>query len=497
MTQANYILAIDQGTTTTRAIIFDSRGIIRSLAARNLAQIFPKPGWIEHDPIRIWHDTLHTMREAIRRAGIGAKEIAAIGVTNQRETCLVWDRESGIPISNAIVWQDRRTTSICDTMSSHALTKKIKDRTGLVLDSYFSATKLSWLLDNVPNARKGVDSGRLLFGTIDTWLVWKLTGGLKYVTDHTNASRTLLFNIHEKKWDKELCNIFGIPETMLPEVVDCGSRIANTAIDLFEVPIPICGVVGDQQGALIGQACLLEGMTKITFGTGCFLVLNTGEKPVPTGKNLLTSIGYSFGKTTNYIVEGSIFAAGAAIDWLRDGLKIIDNARETESLANSIKSTGGVYMIPAFAGLGAPYWDPNARGAIVGLTRDVGVPQIARAALESICYQTRDLVETIKFDTGRQIGVIRVDGGMVENNWLMEYLANTLSLPVERPKIAERTALGAAFCAGIGVGMYESIEAVGNKWIHDRTFEPQISKDARNASYQGWLDAIQRVRTNT
>ncbi len=486
------LLAIDQGTTSTRAIVFDRSGAKRATAQRELPQHFPQPGQVEHDAERIWEDTLTCVREALKTAGLDASGIAAMGITNQRETTVVWDRASGKPIHRAIVWQDRRTSSFCQQHQDRS--PWLNERTGLLLDPYFSATKIAWILDKVPGARQRAEAGELAFGTIDSWLLWKLSGGKRHVTDATNASRTALFNIRTQQWDDELLAFFKVPRAMLPEVLDSAADFGKTDAALFGGAIQIGGVAGDQQAATVGQACFAPGMIKSTYGTGCFMVLNTGEELKLSKNRLLSTVAYRLNGKTTYALEGSIFVAGAAVQWLRDAVHLIGAAGETEGLAKSIADTQGVYLVPAFTGLGAPYWDPEARGAIFGLTRDTGIAHIVRAALESVCYQTSDLMRAMAQDTVSPTE-LRINGGMVDNDWLTQCLADTLQIPVVRPQTVETTALGAAFLAGLQVGVYASLDDIAELWRSDRRFEPKMEAARANALYEGWVNAVTRVRS--
>src|SRR5579883_3336880 len=483
-TAARFILAIDQGTTSTRAMLFDAEGAARAQAQRELAQHYPQPGWVEHDPEEIWQAVLDTCRTVIAAQSIDARDIAAIGITNQRETTVIWDRRTSRPIARAIVWQDRRTAQRCAELTAARHSTMVQTRTGLVIDPYFSATKIAWLLDNVAGARAAAERGELAFGTIDSFLLWRLTSGTVHATDATNAARTLLFDIHRQTWDERLLKLFGVPRAMLPEVRDNAGDFGATAAELFGAPVPIAGMAGDQQAATIGQACFAPGMVKSTYGTGCFAVLNTGGKAVTSQHRLLTTIAYRLQGRPTYAIEGSIFVAGAAIQWLRDGLGLIAKASEAEALARAADPARRIYVVPAFTGLGAPYWDAEARGAIFGLTRDVGRAEIVRAKIEASCFQTRDLIEAM-----------RVDGGVVVNDWFMQCLADTLGMPVERPRFTETTVLGAAALAGLGAGLHPSLEALGGRWQRDRIFEPAIGEDRREADYAGWRDAVARVRS--
>jgi len=494
LSQRDHILAIDQGTTSTRAMLFDSHGAPQGVAQRELPQIYPDDGWVEHDPEDIWRATLDVCRQAIGGIDGGVARMAAIGITNQRETTFIWDRETGEPIHNAIVWQDRRTASRCAALSEGGHSEMVAAKTGLVLDAYFSGTKIAWILDNVDGARRRAEAGKLAFGTADTFLLWRLTGGRVHATDATNASRTMLFDIHTQDWDDELLELLGVPQAILPEVMDCSGEFGVTGADLFGAAIPITGIAGDQQAATIGQACFDAGMIKSTYGTGCFVMLNTGGEAVTSKNKLLTTVAYRLGGKTTYALEGSIFVAGAAVQWLRDGLRIIDNAVETEAIAAATPSADGVYLVPAFTGLGAPYWDPDARGAILGLTRDTGREQIVRAALDAVCYQTRDLMLAMQADGAGAPTALRVDGGMVANDWLMQHLADILDVPVDRPQISETTVLGAAYLAGLGAGMFGSLAEIAENWQLDRAFAPSLDPDSLESQYSGWLRAVDRVR---
>lgn len=492
-----YILAIDQGTTSSRAIIFDGRMQIKATAQMEFKQHFPQSGWVEHDVSDIWASTASTCRGVIEKSGVSVSEIAAIGITNQRETTLVWDRETGEPIYNAIVWQDRRTSQMCQTLKAEGFEAEITEKTGLLLDPYFSGTKLKWLLDNVEDARSRAKAGKLMFGTVDCYLIWKLTGGAVHATDATNAARTMLYNIREGQWDAGICARFDIPLDMLPEVRDCAADFGVTRADLFGKELPILGVAGDQQAATIGQACFGAGMLKSTYGTGCFALLNTGDTLVRSQSRLLGTIAYQFDGKPTYALEGSIFIAGAVVQWLRDGLKMIREASETQPLAESADQTQELYMVPAFTGLGAPYWDAQARGAIYGLTRNSGPAEFARAALESVGFQTRDLLEAMKSDwqDADDKGVLRVDGGMSASDWSMQFLADIIGAPVDRPKVLETTALGAAWLAGMRAGVYPDQAGFAKEWALDRRFEPQMNGATRERRYAGWKDAVNRTLT--
>ncbi|MCW5732406.1 MAG: glycerol kinase GlpK [Alphaproteobacteria bacterium] len=487
------VLAIDQGTTSSRAILFDGRGVPQGSEQVELPQIYPQPGWVEHDPERIWGDSIKVARALAHRVGV--ERIAAIGITNQRETTLLWDRANGKALGNAIVWQDRRTAQLCERLRPD-WQEKVQARTGLILDPYFSATKLAWLLDNIEGARERARRGELAFGTVDSFLLWRLTGGRVHATDVTNAARTMLFDITRQRWDEELLDLLGIPSAVLPEVRDSSGVFGETDKELFGRPIPIGGIAGDQQAATFGQAAFAPGNSKSTYGTGCFMLLNTGERPVFSRNRLLTTIAWRIGGRTTYALEGSIFVAGAAVQWLRDGLKLIRHAGESEALASSVADTGGVYLVPAFTGLGAPYWDAEARGAILGLTRASGAAEIARAALESVCYQTRDLMQAMRADGAAEISALRVDGGLVANNWAMQFLADILRVPVERPVVTETTALGAAYLAGLAAGVYGSQEEIARQWRSDRSFRPALESRTSERLYAGWREAVARVLTS-
>lgn len=489
------ILAIDQGTTSSRAIVFDRCGNICGSDQREFKQYFPHEAWVEHDAVEIWETTLAVCHGALSDAGIAAADLTTCGITNQRETTVIWERATGKPIHNAIVWQDRRTASVCRELGSEATESWIQAKTGLLLDPYFSATKIRWLLDNVDGSRGRAEAGELAFGTIDTWLLWNLTGGKQHATDASNASRTCLFNIHDQQWDDELLEFFNVPRALLPEVKDNAADFGSIDRKHLGADVPIGAMVGDQQSALIGQACFEPGMVKSTYGTGCFLVLNLGKEAVISRHRLLTTVGYRLNGQTTYALEGSIFVAGAAVQWLRDALHLIEKAEQTQAIAEGLKTTGGVYLVPAFTGLGAPYWDPEARGAIVGLTRDSGIKHIVRAALESVCYQTRDLVEAIGDDA---IGpsALRVDGGMVANNWVCGFLADVLQIQVQRPAVIETTALGAAYLAGLQAGVYASLDEIADLWADNQSFEPNRPADEMQSLYDGWLEAVKRVRSS-
>ncbi|MDO9461382.1 MAG: glycerol kinase GlpK [Alphaproteobacteria bacterium] len=497
MTAKRYILAIDQGTTSSRAMLFDAGGKACGVAQRQFPQIFPQPGWVEHDAQVIWRDVLAVCREVIKTAGITAAQVAAIGITNQRETTVLWDRKTGVPLYNAIVWQDRRTAELCADLKAAGHEALVQAHTGLLLDPYFSASKIKWLLDNVSGARERAKRGELAFGTIDSWLLWNLTGGAVHATDATNASRTLLFNFDTGRWDDRLLYLFGIPRQLMPEVRDNDGDFGLCTDEHLGAPVPICGVAGDQQAALVGQACLEEGMLKATYGTGCFVMLNTGAKRVPSANRLLTTLAYRTGGQTSYALEGSIFMAGATMQWLRDGAQMLKHTRDSQAMAEQANPDARVYLVPAFTGLGAPWWDAEARGAILGLTRDTGVAEIVRAGLEAVGYQTRDLLQAMAADMQKAGAimptVLRVDGGMAANDWAMQFLADMTGLPVERSSILETTALGAALLAGVRAEFYPSLEAMAANWRSDRRFEPLMGADERASRYAGWRDAVGRV----
>ncbi|MDK9706928.1 MAG: glycerol kinase GlpK [Desulforhopalus sp.] len=491
---ASHILAIDQGTTSSRALIFNDRLEIVGGAQQEFRQFFPQSGWVEHDPEEIWSTTLATCRRALAETGLAAGDITAIGITNQRETTIIWDTDSGQAIHRAIVWQDRRTSDFCAELRAAGHDPLITRKTGLLLDSYFSGTKIKWLLDHVPGARERAETGRLRFGTVDSFLLWRLTGGKVHATDATNASRTMLFNIHDNCWDKELLRLFDIPASLLPEVRDSSADFGSTDPALFGSAIAIGGIAGDQQAALVGQACFQPGMIKSTYGTGCFIVLNTGEQAVQSRNRLLTTIGYRLAGKTTYALEGSIFVAGAAVQWMRDAMGLIESASDTGKLARQADINQDVYLVPAFTGLGAPHWDADARGAIFGLTRATGPAELSKAALESVCYQTRDLLEAMRRDWGNMgETVLRVDGGMVASNFTMQFLADILSAPVDRPVILETTALGAAYLAGLQKGLFPPPEQFANDWKRDTRFNPALAEEIRIRKYNGWKDAVRRT----
>lgn len=487
-----FVLALDQGTTSSRAILFDHLGRVVSLAQQEFPQLYPAPGLVEHDPEAIWSSQLEVARAAISQAGISAAEIAALGITNQRETTVVWEKHTGRPVYNAIVWQSRLTVPICDALKERGFDTEIRARTGLVTDAYFSGTKVKWILDNVPGVRAQAERGEVLFGTIDTFLLWRLSKGRVHATDPSNASRTLLYNIYQGDWDDAILNELGIPRAMLPEVRPSSGIFGMTDPEFFGVALPLAGVAGDQQAATFGQACFKAGMAKNTYGTGSFLLLNTGEQGMPSQHGLLTTLGWGLGGTMTYMLEGSIFVTGAAVQWLRDGLHMIKQSADVEALAEEVPDNGGVYLVPAFVGLGAPYWDPYARGTIVGLTRGSTAAHLARATLESMCYQTRDVMEAMSADSGVTLTALRVDGGAVYNNLLMQFQADLLGVPVQRPRVAETTALGAAYLAGLATGFWRDQGEVAEQWAIDRTFEPQMSVDQREQLYSDWQRAVQR-----
>ncbi|PRD43392.1 glycerol kinase [Phyllobacterium phragmitis] len=493
----DYVLAIDQGTTSSRAIVFDGDRRVVGLGQQEFPQIYPRSGWVEHDPEDIWRSVVATCGEAIRNAHIEAGQVGALGITNQRETVVVWEKATGKPVHNAIVWQDRRTANLCRRLKKQGLEKMVTGKTGLLLDPYFSGTKLSWLLSNVPGARARARKGELLFGTIDSFLIWRLTGGRNHVTDATNAARTLLFNIAENRWDEELLELFDIPEAMLPEVKDCAADFGSTDAEILGAAIPILGVAGDQHAAVIGQACFEPGMIKSTYGTGCFALINTGSEMVRSKNRLLTTIAYRLDGRTIYALEGSIFIAGAAVQWLRDGLKIIGTAAESGKLADSADPSQDIYMVPAFVGLGAPHWDADARGAIYGLTRNSGPAEFSRAALESVAYQTRDLLEAMKKDwkASDRKTVLRADGGMVASDWTMQRLADILDAPVDRPVILETTALGAAWLAGSKAGIWPKQAEFSKSWALETRFLPKMDDKTRKAKIAGWKNAVRRTLT--
>ena len=491
--EKKYILALDQGTTSSRAIVFDHEGQIRSVAQKEFPQYFPQPGWVEHNPNEIWGSEASVIAEAISTIDITGLDIAAIGITNQRETTIVWDIDTDEPIYNAIVWQDRRTAEFCDQLKADGLTETIRQKTGLIIDAYFSGTKIKWILDHVPGARKRAEEGKLRFGTVDSWLVWRLTRGETHVTDVTNASRTMLFNIHELKWDEELLKLLDIPLSMMPEVKSNSEIYGHTKTTIFAHKVPIAGIAGDQQAALFGQMCLDPGSIKNTYGTGCFVMLNTGEKPIVSKNNLLTTIAWQIGNKVNYALEGSIYVGGSVVQWLRDGLGVINSSSDVESLAQSVPDSGGVYFVPALTGLAAPYWDPYARGTIVGITRGTTAAHIARAALDGIAFQTYDIAQAMAKDMNDRLSELKVDGGASRNNLLMQFQADLLGIDVVRPKITETTAIGAAYLAGLGVGYWDSVDELRRQWKVERTFTPNLDSETVRTAREGWADAISRT----
>ncbi len=488
---SKFILSLDQGTTSSRAILFDKKGNIKAVEQQEFTQIYPKPGWVEHNPEEIWQTQLKVAQNVLKNSGIGVKDVAAIGITNQRETTVVWNKITGEPIHHAIVWQDRRTAGICDQLKSDGLEDYVRKETGLVIDAYFSGTKVKWVLDNVKGARKEAAKGNLLFGTIDTWLIWKLTGGRVHVTDYSNASRTMLYNIRSLKWDSKMLKSLDVPESLLPEVRPSSEVYGETMPALFGASIPIAGVAGDQQAALFGQACHSSGMAKNTYGTGCFMLMNTGTKPVASKSGLLTTIAWGLNGEVHYALEGSVFIAGAAIQWLRDGLKLVEEARDSEYFASKVEDTGGVYVVPAFAGLGAPYWDMYARGAILGLTRGTSISHIIRATLESLAFQTKDVLTAMEKDAKVPLKKLRVDGGACANNFLMQFQSDILGVEVERPKIIETTALGAAYLAGLATGFWE-MKDISSAWQLERAFKAEMDEKKRKKLYKGWQKAVER-----
>src|SRR5438067_1757966 len=490
----SFILALDQGTTSSRAIVFDRDGAIRAVAQKEFTQIFPQAGWVEHDPQEIWASQIGVAVEALGRAHAAPRDVAAIGITNQRETTIVWDRETGEPVHNAIVWQDRRTADFCERLKAAGAADRIQEKTGLLVDAYFSASKIRWILDNVPGARARADAGKLAFGTVDTWLVWKLTGHERHVTDASNASRTMLFDIHAMRWDEELLRLFEIPASMLPEVRSSSEVYGHVSSSIGIERVPIAGLAGDQQAALFGQMCLKPGMSKNTYGTGCFLLQNIGTTPTRSRQQLVTTVAWQRGGSTEYALEGSVFIGGAVVQWIRDGLGLVRTAPEIEALASSVADNGGVYLVPAFAGLGAPHWDPYARGTIVGITRGTTAAHIARAALESIAYQVADLLDAMAADAGVRLTELRVDGGAAGNNALMQFQADLLGVPVVRPVVTETTALGAAYLAGLAVGYWSSADEISGQWTVDRRFEPVMPRPAVAALRDRWTAALARSK---
>ncbi|MED4073189.1 glycerol kinase GlpK [Priestia endophytica] len=489
---STYILALDQGTTSSRAILFNKKGEIVHTSQKEFTQYFPKPGWVEHNANEIWSSILSCIASCLSESGVKANQVEGIGITNQRETTVVWDKNTGQPVYNAIVWQSRQTSSICNELKEKGYNDTFRDKTGLLIDAYFAGTKVKWILDNVDGAREKAENGELLFGTIDTWLIWKLSGGKAHVTDYSNASRTLMFNIYDLKWDEELLEILGVPASMLPEVKPSSEVYAET-IDyhFFGQKVPIAGAAGDQQSALFGQACFEKGMAKNTYGTGCFMLMNTGEKAVKSEHGLLTTIAWGIDGKVEYALEGSIFVAGSAIQWLRDGLRMFNNAADSQKYAERVESTDGVYMVPAFVGLGTPYWDSDVRGAMFGLTRGTKKEHFVRATLESLAYQTRDVLDAMKEDAGMEIKRLRVDGGAVKNDFLMQFQSDILDVPVERPTINETTALGAAYLAGLAVGFWESRNEIAEQWDVEKAFEAKMEDEQRTKLYNGWKKAVE------
>lgn len=490
-----YILALDQGTTSSRAILFNQKGEVVHIAQKEFTQYFPQPGWVEHNPNEIWGSILAVIATVLSEAAVEPKQIAAIGITNQRETTVVWDKQTGQPIYNAIVWQSRQTAQICEELKKNGYDDLFRQKTGLLIDAYFSGTKVKWILDHVAGAREKAERGELLFGTIDTWLTWKLSGGKVHVTDYSNASRTLMFNIYEQRWDDELLGILQVPKAMLPDVRPSSEIYAHTApYHFFGQEVPIAGIAGDQQAALFGQACFEEGMAKNTYGTGCFMLMNTGEKAVQSNHGLLTTIAWGIDGKVEYALEGSIFVAGSAIQWLRDGLRMIKEAKDSEAYATKVQSTDGVYVVPAFVGLGTPYWDSDVRGAVFGLTRGTTKEHFIRATLESLAYQTKDVLTAMEADAGITLKTLRVDGGAVKNNFLMQFQSDILGVPVERPVVNETTALGAAYLAGLAVGYWQSREEIAKQWNIDRAFEPKMNADTQQRLYDGWKKAVRAAQ---
>ena len=488
-----YILALDQGTSSSRAIVFDEKGTTCAVAQKEFRQIFPKSGWVEHDPHEIWSSQASVIAEAITMMDINGLNLAGIGITNQRETTIVWDSETEEPVYNAIVWQDRRTSDYCDELKKQGVTDMIRQKTGLIIDAYFSATKIKWILDNVPGARKRAEKGKLLFGTVDTWLIWRLTRGEVHVTDVSNASRTMLFNINTLEWDQELLDLFGIPRSMMPEVKSSSEIYGHTKTTIFAHKVPISGIAGDQQAALFGQMCTEPGMVKNTYGTGCFLLMNSGEKPILSKNNLITTIAWKIGDKVSYALEGSIVVGGSVVQWLRDGLKVINSSSEVEALASQVPDTNGVYFVPALTGLGAPWWDQYARGTIIGISRGTTTAHIARAALEGIAYQTMDITAAMSRDAGIPLKELKVDGGASRNNLLMQFQADILGTHVIRPQVVETTAMGAAYLAGLAVGYWSSIDEIRKQWQIDRVFEPTWEEEKVREAREGWQDAVKRT----
>ncbi|MGB8706875.1 MAG: glycerol kinase GlpK [Dehalococcoidia bacterium] len=491
----SYILVIDQGTTGSAALLFNDSGQVVSSADREIRQIYPQPGWVEHDPVEIFQTSLAVAKEALQQAGVATSQVKGLGITNQRETTVVWDRRTGKPVSNAVVWQCRRTAPICEELKHKGMGQPIKDKTGLLVDAYFSATKLRWILDNIPDGQRRAQQGDLLFGTVDSWLVWNLTSGVVHITDYSNASRTMLFNIHTLQWDKELLAQLDIPEAVLPKAVPSSQVYGETTPGLLgDARVPIAGIAGDQQAALFGQACYEAGMAKNTYGTGSFILLNTGDKPIPSEKGLVTTVAWGLGGKVIYAMEGSIFITGAAVQWLRDGLRLIKTAADSEPLARSVPDNGGVYFVPAFVGLGAPYWDMYARGAIVGLTRGATSGHLARATLEAIAYQVRDVADAMGAEAGLKVPLLRVDGGGTANSLLMQFQADILGIPIQLAAIAETTSLGAAYLAGLAVGLWRDTVQLARMWRAAETYEPKMSVDQRESLYAGWKRAVERAR---
>ena len=491
MSKNQYILALDQGTSSSRAIVFDHEGKICSVAQQEFTQYFPQPGWVEHNPMEIWSSEAAVIAQAISEIGINGLDIAAIGITNQRETTIVWDAETGVPVYNAIVWQDRRTSAFCDELKARGLVEQIRKKTGLIIDAYFSGTKIKWILDNVPGAREKAQAGRLRFGTVDSWLVWQLTRGQVHITDVSNASRTMLFNINSLEWDKELLELLDIPASMMPSVRSSSEVYGHTKTTIFAHEVPIAGIAGDQQAALFGQMCIAPGSVKNTYGTGCFLLMNTGEKPILSRNNLLTTVAWKIGETVHYALEGSIFVGGSVVQWLRDGLGVIRSSSEIEALAASVPDNGGVYFVPALTGMGAPYWDQYAKGVICGITRGATAAHIARAALEGIAFQTMDIVAAMEADAGVRLAELKVDGGASRNNLMMQFQSDILGTAVIRPQVTETTAMGAAYLAGLAVGYWSSLDEIKQQWQAERTFLP--SGADMTAAKAGWVDAIRRT----
>ena len=495
MADKTHILAIDQGTTGSTALLFDKGGRALSSAYRELHQVYPRPGWVEHDPKELLSTSLVVAREALEKEGVGLSDVCGIGITNQRETTIVWDRHTGEPVSNAIVWQCRRTAPLCEDLKRRGLAGSIREKTGLIIDAYFSATKLRWILDHIPRGQHRAEQGDLLFGTVDSWLVWHLTGGAVHVTDYTNASRTMLFNIHTLQWDNELLSALDIPETVLPEVMPSSHVYGETVPGVLgDVRVPLCGIAGDQQAALFGQACYEAGMAKNTYGTGSFVLLNTGDRPVPSEKGLVTTLAWGLGDRVTYAMEGSIFITGAVVQWLRDGLGIIEQAAESETLARAVPDNGGVFFVPAFVGLGAPHWDMYARGSIFGLTRGTTREHLVRAALESIAYQSRDVIETMSVEADLQLPLLRVDGGGTTNAFLMQFQADMLEVPIQVPAVTETTALGAAYLAGLAAGLWQDTAEIARLWQPAKTYEPAMSRDRRDTLYNSWKRAVEHAR---